>query len=118
MTKKENQHLKFLDSHGISITGVTVLDDKSSPEAWHELDKKIEYFSAHGFKSIAKDLNLERNLISGGQLFSEIDFDGSTLFPDSTFLETFTKKHSLSPLSLGLIVPLEKWSGLISKFNI
>ena len=71
-----------------------------------------------GFRLLVDDMNEVRKQIGNGQLFTEDDFKGATIFPDEDYIRFHTEKHTLPPLSFGVNIPEDKWNDLAVKLNL
>ena len=58
------------------------------------------------------------SLIGSTQGFEISDFDGATAYPDQAFEEEYAHKHTLPPLSFGVLIPERKWPAVSRKMNI
>lgn len=93
-----------------SFSETTVLREKSSGVR--------RFINAHRYSEFVKDLNNSRLQIGSGQPFIEEDFHEASVYPDRGFIDSYTKKHTLAPLSFGILINQNKWDDVARKLNL
>jgi hypothetical protein len=91
-------------------------DVKQTAECSQEIKDML---SEGDYTGLVADLNKASDRISdGSQEFDEEDFQGSLVYPDEEFSEWYKEKHTLPPLSFGLLIPPERWKVMSRKLNL
>lgn len=77
-----------------------------------------KFIDEHRYSEFTKDLNESRRGFGSGQLFTKEDFQGALVYPDSRFIRNYTVKHTLAPLSFGILVDPNRWNDVARKLNL
>ena len=94
------------------------LRSSSEVAVFRERSESVKKFTnEHGYSEFTKDLNESRGFGSG-QLFTKEDFQGALVYPTPRFIRNYTVKHTLAPLSFGILVDPNKWGDVARKLNL
>ncbi len=76
----------------------------------------VEYLKRGGYSDLADDIN--RSWRHRNSTFFERDFEGALVYPDSEYSVKHEQKHSVAPLSFGILIPVNNWESFSRKLNL